>query len=232
MNKTINQSRGLTALVVIATFVYILTSSIAFPVLCKEFYYAQIGNLHIVERSGLSREQIETAYSEVVDYCIGARKDFAVGGLDYSEAGKQHFEDCRVLFILDLALLVISIAVLVAWVVIKRKGRVKCAGILGHGPGFWGAALELITFAVIGGLGSIDFDKTFVVFHSIFFPGKDNWIFDYRVDPVIKILPEEFFMRCAIVIVALILIQSLIIMIFDIFQRNAHQSRAVGRNLQ
>lgn len=215
MREGVHQSRVMTAVIALAVFVYILTSSIAFPILCKPFYYAQIGNLYLEQRSGLSREQIETAYSEVIDYCIGARKDFSVGDLPYSEAGKQHFEDCRVLFILDLTLLAVSLAVLIAWLVIKRRGRIECARLLGRGPGFWGAALELITFAVIGGLGSIDFDKTFVVFHSIFFPGKDNWIFDYRVDPVIKILPEEFFMRCAILIVGLIIVQSIIIMIVD-----------------
>lgn len=215
MREGVHQSRVMTAVIALAVFVYILTSSIAFPILCKPFYYAQIGNLYLEQRSGLSREQIETAYSEVIDYCIGARKDFAVGDLPYSEAGKQHFKDCRVLFIIDLALLAMSIAVLVAWLLIKRKGRVECTRILRRGPGFWGAALELISFAVIGGLGSIDFDKTFVVFHSIFFPGKDNWIFDYRVDPVIEILPETFFMRCAILIVGLIIVQSIVIMIID-----------------
>lgn len=210
MRKEFSQSKALTAVIILTTFVYILTSSIAFPVLCKPFFYAQIDGLHLEQRSGLSREQIETAYSEVVDYCIGARSDFAVGGLRYSESGKQHFVDCRKLFIFDLALFAASTALLIAWLLIKRKCRVECARILDRGPGFWGGLMALVSFAVIGGLGSINFDKTFVIFHSIFFPGKENWILDYRVDEVIKIFPEDFFMNCAIAIVALVIIQSLI----------------------
>ena len=45
----------------------------------------------------------------------------------------------------------------------------------------------------------------FTVFHSIFFPGKDNWLFDPVTDPVILILPEAFFRNCAIAIVTVLL---------------------------
>lgn len=43
------------------------------------------------------------------------------------------------------------------------------------------------------------------MFHSIFFPGKDNWLFDPVTDPVILILPEAFFRNCAIAIVTVLL---------------------------
>lgn len=215
MDKEVRTSKGITVILVIAVFVYILTSSIAIPILCKPFYYSQIEGLQLEERSGYSREQIETAYSEVIDYCIGARPDFAVGGLHYSEAGKDHFADCRKLFILDLRLLMASLVVLIGWLIIRRLTPLRCARLCKHGPGFWGGLAELVAFVIIAGLGSIDFDKTFVIFHSIFFPGKTNWIFNPNVDVVIRILPEQFFMRCAILIVAAIIIQSIIFIIVD-----------------
>ncbi len=213
LNEQYHMSKCLAAVMIIAVFVYILTSSFAFPILCKHFYYAQIDNLKLEQVSGLGREQIETAYSEVVDYCIGARDDFAVGGLKYSDAGKDHFADCRKLFILDLGLLAGSLLLLLAWFLIHKFTRLRCADLRGHGAGFWGALIELIAFAVIGGLGAIDFDRTFVIFHSLFFPGKSNWIFNPAIDEVINILPETFFMRCAIVIVGLIIAQSVIVII-------------------
>lgn len=222
---TISYSKTWTIVIIVAVFVYILTSSVAFPILCKPFYYAQIDNLRLEQKSGFSREQIETAYSEVIDYCIGARDDFAVGGLNYSEAGKDHFADCRKLFILDLGLLAASLIILIGWVLIRRLTRLRCAKLRNHGPGFWGALAELAIFAIIGGLGSIDFDKTFVIFHSLFFPGKTNWIFNPNVDVIINILPEVFFMRCAIVIVALIIVQSLIFIIAD--KKNVRVKREV-----
>ena len=53
-------------------------------------------------------------------------------------------------------------------------------------------------------LAALDFDGAFTVFHSIFFPGKDNWLFDPVTDPVILILPEAFFRNCAIAIVSIL----------------------------
>lgn len=214
------ESGLLTAAIILAVILCILTSSIAFPILCKPFYYAQIDGLKLEEETGFCREQIKTAYSEVVDYCIGARKDFAVGELAYSEEGKDHFTDCRGLFILDLVLLAISASVLIIWVLIRGRVSVCCRRIKGHGAGFWGSIILLCAFVVIGGLGSIDFDTTFVIFHSIFFPGKTNWLFDPVLDEVINILPEVFFMRCAIVIVALILLQCLIYIFTDVKGHN------------
>lgn len=212
-------SKGLTIVMILAVFFYILTSSIAFPILCKPFYYAQIENLKIEEETGYTREQIVTAYSEVVDFCIGAREDFAVGELKYSEEGKDHFADCRKLFILDLGVLAVSGLTLICWLIIRKAVSMRCARPRNHSVGYHGALTLLITFAVIGALGTIDFDKTFVIFHSLFFPGKTNWLFNPVTDEVINILPETFFMRCGIAIVGLILVQSLIFIIIDSVER-------------
>ena len=53
---------------------------------------------------------------------------------------------------------------------------------------------------MIGCLAALDFDRAFVIFHSIFFPGKTNWVFDWHADPIIRVLPQVFFMDCAILI--------------------------------
>ena len=51
----------------------------------------------------------------------------------------------------------------------------------------------------------INFDKTFVVFHKLMFD-NDYWIFDPSKDPVINILPQEFFFHAGLLIVMLILL--------------------------
>ena len=61
-------------------------------------------------------------------------------------------------------------------------------------------------FVVVAALDTANFERAFVVFHQLFFPGKDNWVFDYRTDQIILILPMEFFRNCAILIVALMLV--------------------------
>ena len=50
--------------------------------------------------------------------------------------------------------------------------------------------------------------------HQIFFPGKSNWLFDWRTDPIILALPQEFFRNCAILIGAGLVIFSLSLLIF------------------
>ena len=69
---------------------------------------------------------------------------------------------------------------------------------------------------VVGALAAADFDRAFTVFHSVFFPGKDNWIFDQRADPIIGLMPEEFFRNCAILILALLISAATVIIIADL----------------
>ena len=62
-------------------------------------------------------------------------------------------------------------------------------------------------------LAATDFDRAFTVFHGIFFPGKENWLFDPATDPVILLLPEEFFRNCAIAIAASLLLLCLVLIL-------------------
>ncbi len=208
-------SKLLLFVLVLATAAFILSSSISIPLWCKPFYYLQMDNLGVEDYSGYSEETIRQAYSDIVDYCNGRLPEFAVGELGYSEEGKGHFTDCRTLFLLDYKVLVVSSAVILLYLILKKAAGIRAARPAKLGAGFWGALLTLVLGGLLGGLGSIDFDKTFVIFHKIFFPGKNNWLFDWHTDPVILILPENFFMRCAILIVGMILLECVILMIAD-----------------
>ena len=52
-------------------------------------------------------------------------------------------------------------------------------------------------------------DRFFVLFHKLFF-NNDYWIFDETTDPVIRILPDGFFLHCAFMILFLIILGSVI----------------------
>ena len=54
--------------------------------------------------------------------------------------------------------------------------------------------------ATIAGVIHMKVGTFSMLFHGSFFPGKDNWLFDPAADPVIVLLPEEFFRNCAIAI--------------------------------
>ncbi len=199
------QSKLLTLLLAVSTAAVLLTAAIAVPILCRPFYYAHIGPLRLEETTGHTRVEIRDAYNEMLDYCLGG-EEFSTGVLRWSESGKAHFTDVRVLFLLDLKVLAAAGAVLLLTLAAARLARLRPARLLGRGPAFWGGAGLGGLFLILGALAALDFDRAFVVFHALFFPGKSNWLFDPRTDEIINILPEVFFRNCAILILTLLIL--------------------------
>lgn len=197
-------SKLLSAALAVLIALVVLSGSIAVPLLCRSFYYAHIGPMNLTGY-GLTEEEIKTAYNEMMDFCLGRREDFSAGVLPFSQSGADHFADVQKLFLLDLRVLKLSAAALgflLGWCLV---GRMRLHRFLNRGPGFWAAAGLGTSFLIVGGLAALDFDRAFVIFHSVFFPGKDNWIFDWQSDPIILFLPQDFFRNCAVLILALLL---------------------------
>ncbi|NFK69952.1 TIGR01906 family membrane protein, partial [Clostridium botulinum] len=59
----------------------------------------------------------------------------------------------------------------------------------------------------------INFSKIFNTFHKIFFRNT-YWVFDSNLDPIIDVLPEEFFMIMSVIILIFILVHALISKIY------------------
>ena len=213
------QSKNLAIGLIICTALFILTASIAAPILIRGFYYVQIEPLGIPESTGLSMGQIRQAYNEMLDFCIGRSTVFSTGELAWSEWGRSHFVDVRGLFLLDLWVMLISGALLTAWTIIRRKAPIRPRQLAGRSVGFWAGTGLLSAFVLIGGLAALDFSRAFTVFHKIFFPGKDNWIFNPSQDEIITILPEAFFRNCAILILVLIIGSCAVLIGKDIYKR-------------
>lgn len=219
-------SKPLSLLLSLLTALLVLSGSIAVPLLCRSFYYAHIAPLGLAEYTGLSVEQIKVAFGQVMDFCLGLRPDFAAGVLWFSRSGADHFADVRKLLLLDLWVLVLSLAALVLLFVYCRRKKVRPYCFRGRGPGFWAAVGLGVSFLTVGGLAALDFDRAFVLFHALFFPGKDNWIFDWQTDPVILILPEEFFRNCAILILALLLVWCAVLIAADLWAGKRRKRQA------
>ncbi|MFQ9290303.1 MAG: TIGR01906 family membrane protein [Oscillospiraceae bacterium] len=191
----------------------VLTGSILPVLLVRGFYTVQIGPLGICEASGLTRRQAAEAYGDVMDYCMGRRPDFAAGVLPFSAEGADHFADVRGLFLLVVWVFVAAAGLLLAGTVVCRLRRQRLPRLGGRTPGFWAACGLGGLFLLIALLAALNFDRAFTVFHSIFFPGKDNWLFDPVADPVILILPEAFFRNCAIAIVTVLLTVCIVLVV-------------------
>ena len=139
-----------------------------------------------------------------MDYLVfGA--PFGTGELRWSESGQAHFADCRTLFRLDFVLLGVSAAVLAMLAVLYRRGKIAFHRFCGRSPAFWAAAGLSAVFLLAALWAVIDFTSLFTAFHHMFFPGKTNWVFDWRTDEIILILPEIFWAKTGALVLALCL---------------------------
>ena len=213
------KNRIFTVLFSIFTVLLIITFSIALPIYVRPFYYAHIDAYNLDEVTGMSEEQIKKGYDEVLDYLILPDKEFSTGDFTYSEEGKSHFEDCKVLFDLNINVLIISVLAVVLLYILKRKKVFTFSRPFGYHISLINGILPILLFATIGGLAALDFDKAFVIFHKIFFYGKENWIFNSYTDPIILALPQQFFLNCGILILSSIIILSISLVIFAVLSK-------------
>lgn len=196
-----SESLPLFVIRVLVLMLFAVSASIAIPILWRGFYYLHIDALNLPAATGWNRELIREAFDEMMDFCVKSAP-FGTGALAWSEEGMQHFADVRKLFQLDLTVFVCSGAALLLLFVLSR--RMKPLRIKGRAPSFYAGCGVLLVSAVLTVLAAIDFDRAFVVFHRIFFPGKTNWIFDYRTDQIILVLPPVYFRNCAILAVSVL----------------------------
>ncbi len=169
----------------------------------RPLYYVDIDYLNIPQTSGLSVEDIKANYDALISY----NSVFFSGALEFptlamSETGRIHFEEVKQIFVGIQILLGVTLVLSVAGIFAKHRkqqiGYLKLSAIVTLGLP-----------AVLGMLVALNWNKVFVTFHEIFF-NNDYWVFSAKTDPVITILPDAFFMHCAILIFALVAFGSLL----------------------
>ena len=174
----------------------------------RQLYYFDIEYLDIPGISGLSAEEIKLNYDALIDYNSPFFKgDLEFPTLQMSASGQYHFAEVKEIFSAMLIFGIFALIVLIIFMpllVRRNRNNLKAIGI--------------ITFALPVALGAViisQFSKIFVIFHEVLF-NNDYWIFDATTDPVITILPEEFFMHCGIGILLFPLIGGLIMTIISV----------------
>lgn len=206
-------------------FFFIVSFSIAMPIMCRFIHTFCIEPMGIVDKlnsyaikDGITYtfDDVVKAYNDVVDSCC-FYIPFKSGGLKCPPEDVAHFEDCRILFTIDFVVLGVTFAGIIATIIVEKAKKIKIVKPLTL---LITGILTIVIPCILGGLCAIDFDKAFVVFHSIFFPGKTNWYFSPNKDFIILILPESFFMVCAIVIGATaVLCSTVLIVLFFVLRK-------------
>ncbi len=172
----------------------------------RPLYYWNIEWLELEKTSGLTAEVIKTNYNALIDYCSPfCFKELCFPSLPASVSGLSHFAEVKVLFNIVYVTGFLSLIGTIVWFRRKHINRerkyLKVCGIV---------TLIIPTIVLLFCL--IDFDSFFVLFHKIAF-SNDDWLFDPVTDPVINILPETYFMECAIVIAGTVLIGAVVILL-------------------
>ena len=217
MKKVLNHS--LTIILIFSLLILMITFSIGLPIYFRPFYYLHINGLDMVENTRWSYEVIKEAYDEVLDFLV-LNRPFGTGELRYSSEGQSHFEDCKILFDLNFYCLLSSFIVSTVIIVLHKFKKIEIQRYFKFNPIFYSSIIAILIPLVVGILASIDFDKAFEVFHTIFFPGKDNWLFDPRTDQIILVMPQEFFRNCAILIGSSLLVITITSIVISIIKRN------------
>lgn len=206
--------------------VFIITFAISFTILFRPFYYQNIKWLEMEKNTGYTYEEITEAYDDVMDFLL-FNKEFKTGSLKYSQEGKAHFEDCKKLFSFNFICLYISTSFIFIIFILQRL-KVIDLKFKKFSPGIYAIFGIIAIILVLGVWGVIDFDSLFTVFHKVCFPGKDNWLFDYRTDQIITILPLELWINFCILIVSIMVLFVCGFSAYEILRRKKINTKLVN----
>ncbi|MER0284044.1 TIGR01906 family membrane protein [Clostridioides difficile] len=186
--------------------IVIIVGVINFTVGFKQLYYFDVDYLNISELSGLSKDDIKLNYDYLIDYNLNKNvSEFKLPTLKSSPQGKIHFEEVRNIFqnINKLA----KVLMIVSLIGIIFNAKNKNIKILKT------TSITLIIMPLLLAVPVLlNFEKSFIIFHKLLFR-NDYWIFSPDLDPVINILPEEFFFHAGVMILMLILLVSTLLFV-------------------
>lgn len=192
-------------LMAVILFLAILSVSVVMVLNFRPLYYLDMQLLDIPGFSGHSAEDVKLNYDALITY----NSMFFNGPLEFptlpqSVAGRTHFEEVKVIFVLFQQLAIGAGILAVAGIFLRRNYSKRYLRYSG-----W---LTLILPVAVGAGIAINWDRAFVLFHELVFD-NDYWLFDPATDPIIDMLPDAFFMHCAIGIVALVIFGAVICLI-------------------
>jgi len=197
------KGHGLISHIVLATILafLIISFSVVFTLNFRPLYYFDIDYLNIPESSGLSEDIIKANYDALIDYNSIFHSDrLEFPSLIMSESGEIHFIEVKNIFVAVQIIFVVTLVLGTIGIIYKRRQKdflyLK-----------YTAILTLVIPAVLGTVIGLNWEKSFVIFHQIFF-NNDYWIFDAATDPVITILPDTFFFHSAVMILFIALLGS------------------------
>ena len=153
-------------------------------------YPLEISWLHLTSRVPFQPQTIQHNFNVLMDYLTNPlNQALKMPDFPSSASGIHHFAVVKGLFHLAQGVAIVTLPIFyLFWKEVIQKGFLSLyrRGLL--------IMLSLpLVLALVGIF--IGFEQFFTLFHQILFVGDDTWLFDPAKDPVILILPEDFFLH-------------------------------------
>lgn len=175
---------------------FIISSSVI-AVLNFDFLY-KTNVPTIAQETGYSEETILANFQTLISYNELTSKDPLVfPDFPMSVTGEIHFEEVKVIFNrFEQTMIITGVIFLVGIIFMIRKRLYQWL--------FYTGILSIGIPTLLGIFVLSDWNRAFVLFHEIAF-NNSYWLFDPRTDPIITILPDTFFLQCALFILTFVL---------------------------
>ena len=156
-------------------------------------YPMEISYFALSDKVHLKAETIQYNFNILMNYLTNPfSQKLSMPDFRSSAAGLRHFQAVKYLFHLAQAIFLVTLPALIFFI----KKVVKKGVLALYQRSLF--ILSVLPFVMICLAGLIGFNNFFTLFHQVLFVGDNTWLFDPAKDPVIWILPEEFFMHAFI----------------------------------
>ena len=153
-------------------------------------YPFEISWLNLTNRVHLKSDIIQYNFHILMDYLTNPFNPvLEMPDFPSSESGLHHFVVVKGLFHLAQGVAIVTLPIFyLFWKQVIQKGFLSL---------YRRGLLIMLSLPLVLGLVGvfIGFEQFFTLFHQILFVGDDTWLFDPAKDPVILILPENFFLH-------------------------------------
>ncbi|AND79541.1 TIGR01906 family membrane protein [Streptococcus pantholopis] len=203
----------------LSTWLWLLALAVLITIYLAWLFYPLEANwLDLENTVYLSQKTIVYNFNILMGYLTNPlQMHLHLPAFSSSKSGLKHFHDVKLLFHTTQALFIILL--LPSWRFFRQTR--KESSLFVFEKLFMGAAALPLVAAVFALL--IGFDHFFTLFHQVLFPGDSSWLFNPATDPVIWILPQDFFMHCFLLFLALY--EALMISLVGISRRQLAQRR-------
>lgn len=175
----------------------LLTLAITLTINARWLYQWDIQHLKLLNYTSLSEKELLTNFDQLMRYLnLPWIAELQLPDFPVSASGALHFYEVKRLFLLNYGVFLVSLIPSILY--IRHLIRNKRLWTLIQ-PFKIAVGVPLI-IAVVMAMG---FDRFFVAFHGVFF-NNDAWIFNPATDPIINVLPEEFFLHSFILFFVLL----------------------------